>query len=60
MCRHTDTRLLAAMVPEAAVAGMPIPGKTESPHSKRPMFAYNTPHHITGRGGRASRITGLG
>mmetsp|Transcript_42581 Transcript_42581/g.129209 ORF Transcript_42581/g.129209 Transcript_42581/m.129209 type:complete len:99 (+) Transcript_42581:193-489(+) len=28
---------LAAKMPEPATAGMPIPGKQESPHTKRPL-----------------------
>lgn len=35
-CCRTPTRLLAAMLPEAAVAGIPMPGKTESPHKSNP------------------------
>ena len=35
-CFQTETRLLAAMVPEAETAGMPMPGNTESPQRVRP------------------------
>lgn len=34
---QTETRLLAAIVPEAATAGTPMPGKVESPHRYKPV-----------------------
>ena len=35
MCCGTETILDAAIIPDAATAGMPIPGKVESPQQKK-------------------------
>mgnify|MGYP006892626688 CR=1 FL=1 len=36
MCWSTETSVLAAVKPDAATAGTPMPGKVESPQQRRP------------------------
>eukprot|EP00640_Fibrocapsa_japonica_P008814 CAMPEP_0113944762 /NCGR_PEP_ID=MMETSP1339-20121228/36588_1 /TAXON_ID=94617 /ORGANISM="Fibrocapsa japonica" /LENGTH=59 /DNA_ID=CAMNT_0000950075 /DNA_START=234 /DNA_END=413 /DNA_ORIENTATION=+ /assembly_acc=CAM_ASM_000762 len=35
-CSQTETAEFAALAPEAATAGTPIPGNVESPHMNNP------------------------
>ena len=36
-CSPTSTNVLAAIVPDAATPGKPMPGKVVSPHARRPF-----------------------
>lgn len=46
-CCHGETRLFATMVPDAATAGTPMPGKVESPQRYRPATSIASESHST-------------